>query len=93
MYASLFLRSVACLVSFDTGEVRDTCSSQLRYIPAGINVVTENTQYMYVTIHVTLTKFGWSIYIYVINMNIIYIIILAIGIYDVNPFVGICIGC
>ena len=28
-----------------------------------------------------------------INVNVIYILILAIRIYDVNPLVGICIGC
>ena len=28
-----------------------------------------------------------------INMNVIHILILAIKIYDVNPFVRICIGC
>ena len=28
-----------------------------------------------------------------INMNVIYIFILAIRIYNINPFVGICIGC
>ena len=28
-----------------------------------------------------------------INVNVIYILILAIKIYDVNPFVGIYIGC
>ena len=32
-------------------------------------------------------------YIYIINMNVTYILILALIIYDVNPFVGICIGC
>ena len=28
-----------------------------------------------------------------INVNVIYIFILAMGIYNINPFVGICIGC
>ena len=28
-----------------------------------------------------------------INVNVIYILILAIKIYDVNPLVGMCIGC
>ena len=48
---------------------------------------------MYVTIHFYINKNSVGRYICMINVNVIYILILAIKSYSLNPFVVICIGC